>query len=73
RSRTRDAPHLLVHIKEDVPAILGLENGEKVKDMEINGKIRRFYYSDPFGADDRLVDIINDRACETVKRCTSKG
>jgi len=59
-----------VHIKEDVPEILGLSDGQKTKDMEVNGKVRRFFYSDPFGADDRLVDIINDRAKETVKKCT---
>jgi len=58
-----------VHIKEDVPEILGLSEGEKTKDMEVNGKVRKFFYSEPFGADDRLADIINDRAIETVEKC----
>jgi len=62
-----------VHIKEDVPEILGLAPGEKTKEMEINGKTRTFYYSEPFGPDDRLVDIINDRALETVDQCIEKG
>lgn len=55
-----------VHIKEDVPAILGLGPGEKVKKKAVYGIDRTFFYSDPFGADDRLAQIINERAEDSV-------
>lgn len=56
-----------VHIKEDVPEILGLSEGQKVKEMVVGGKIRRFFYADPFGADERLAQIINERAYASME------
>jgi sirohydrochlorin cobaltochelatase len=59
-----------VHIKEDVPEILGLEPGQTVKDMEVGGVMRRFVYAAPIGADNRLAALIEERAMEAVGACT---
>ena len=59
-----------VHIKEDVPEILGLEPGQTVKDMEVDGVMRRFVYAAPVGADNRLAALLEERAMEAVGACT---
>ncbi|MBI5680999.1 MAG: sirohydrochlorin nickelochelatase [Methanobacterium sp.] len=63
-----------VHTKQDIPKILGLNNGhddshghshghdhhheEEVEEIKFDGEI---IYTEPLGADLRLVDIIKDR------------
>jgi len=62
-----------VHTKQDIPHILGLDNGhkhshghdhghshgdEESEEIEFDGEI---IYTEPLGADPRLVDIIGDR------------
>lgn len=63
-----------VHTKQDIPHILGLDNGhehshghshghdhhheEEREEIKFNGEI---IYTEPLGADLRLVDIIKDR------------
>lgn len=62
-----------VHTKQDIPHILGLDNGhehshghdhshshdnEEDEEIEFDGEI---IYTEPLGADPRLVDIIGDR------------
>ena len=61
-----------VHTKQDIPHILGLDDGhshghdhghshheeEEQEEIKFNGEI---IYTEPLGADARLVDIIKDR------------
>jgi sirohydrochlorin cobaltochelatase len=60
-----------VHTKQDIPHILGLDDGhehghdhghshheEEVEEIEFEGEI---IYTEPLGADPRLVEIISDR------------
>ncbi len=62
-----------VHTKQDIPHILGIDNGdehshghghahshedEETEEIEFDGDI---IYTEPLGADPRLVDIIGDR------------
>ncbi|MCC7569255.1 MAG: sirohydrochlorin nickelochelatase [Candidatus Methanofastidiosa archaeon] len=59
-----------VHIKEDVPEILGLAPGETLTYREVGGVERRFIYAAPFGPDGRLATLIEERAMEAVAACT---
>ena len=65
-----------VHTKQDIPHILGLNDGhghshdhghshheEEVEEIEFNGEI---IYTEPLGADARLVDIIKDRVASAL-------
>lgn len=68
-----------VHTKQDIPHILGLNDGhkhshghdhghshheeEKVEEIEFDGEI---IYTEPLGADARLVDIIKDRVASAL-------
>jgi len=66
-----------VHTKEDIPHILGLNNGhkhshshghchshhEEDREIEFEGEI---IYTEPLGADPRLVDIIGDRVADAL-------
>ncbi len=67
-----------VHTKQDIPHILGLDDGhdhshgghdhshhddEEVEEIEFDGEI---IYTEPLGADPRLVDIINDRVVKAL-------
>ena len=66
-----------VHTKEDIPHILGLNNGhkhshshghchshhEEDREIEFEGEI---IYTEPLGADPRLVDIIGDRVANAL-------
>ncbi|MGP8022573.1 MAG: sirohydrochlorin nickelochelatase [Methanobacterium sp.] len=56
-----------IHTKHDIPHILGLDNDHKYshnhheevhEKIEFNGEI---IYTEPFGADQRLVEIIKDK------------
>jgi len=55
------------HIKNDIPKILGLNNKEKTIEKDVGGEIRKFYYSTPIGADDKLVDVIHFNAINTLE------
>jgi len=66
-----------VHTKQDIPNILGLNNGhdhshshghnhshqEEGEEIEFEGEI---IYTEPLGADPRLVDIIGDRVADAI-------
>jgi sirohydrochlorin cobaltochelatase len=66
-----------VHTKQDIPHILGLDNGhkhshshghghshqEEDEEIEFEGEI---IYTEPLGADPRLVDIISDRVADAL-------
>ncbi|MGB9936205.1 MAG: sirohydrochlorin nickelochelatase [Methanobacterium sp.] len=68
-----------VHTKQDIPHILGLDDGhehshghghdhshhdgEETEEIEFDGEI---IYTEPLGADIRLVDIINDRVVKAL-------
>ena len=68
-----------VHTKQDIPHILGLDNGhehshghdhghshedeEEQEEIEFEGEI---IYTEPLGADTRLVDIIKDRVASAL-------
>ena len=66
-----------VHTKQDIPHILGLDDGhehshghghshedeEEQEEIEFEGEI---IYTEPLGADARLVDIINDRVASAL-------
>ena len=63
-----------VHTKQDIPHILGLDDGhshghghsheeEEQEEIEFNGEI---IYTEPLGADARLVDIIKDRVASAL-------
>ncbi|MGV8144269.1 MAG: sirohydrochlorin nickelochelatase [Methanothermobacter sp.] len=56
-----------VHTKQDIPHILGLDDGkepshhhhdEEHEDIKFNGQI---IYTEPIGADSRIVDIVKER------------
>lgn len=56
-----------VHTKQDIPHILGLDDGhehshhhhgEEHEEIEFNGQI---IYTEPLGADSRMVDILKER------------
>lgn len=66
-----------VHTKQDIPHILGLDDGhdhghghnhshhddEEQEKIEFDGEI---IYTEPLGADPRLVEIINDRVAAAI-------
>ena len=65
-----------VHTKQDIPHILGLDDehaqdhghnhshdDEEVEEIHFDGEI---IYTEPLGADPRLVDIINDRVVKAL-------
>ena len=65
-----------VHTKQDIPHILGLDEGpehshdhghshheEEKEEIEFKGEI---IYTEPLGADTRLVDIIKDRVASAL-------
>ena len=63
-----------VHTKQDIPHILGLDDGhghdhghshheEEKEEIEFKGEI---IYTEPLGADARLVDIIKDRVASAL-------
>ncbi len=66
-----------VHTKQDIPHILGLDDGhshghdhghshddeEEQEEIEFEGEI---IYTEPLGADSRLVDIIKDRVASAL-------
>ena len=64
-----------VHTKQDIPHILGLDEGHEhghghshggeveVEEIEFKGEI---IYTEPLGADTRLVDIIKDRVASAI-------
>ena len=61
-----------LHTKEDIPFMLGLGKGRegasyldiKQEEIEFNGEI---IYIEPFGADQRIADIIRDRVEGALK------
>jgi sirohydrochlorin cobalto/nickelchelatase len=64
-----------VHTKQDIPHILGLDEGHEhshghshegeveVEEIEFKGEI---IYTEPLGADARLVDILKDRVASAL-------
>lgn len=63
-----------VHTKQDIPHILGLDSihdhghvhshhEEETEEIEFDGEI---IYTEPLGADPRLVDIIDDRVASAL-------
>lgn len=65
-----------VHTKEDIPHILGLDNGHDCShghshnhNDEVNEEILfdgEIIYTEPLGADSRLVDVIKDRVNNAI-------
>src|SRR5512145_198649 len=67
-----------VHTKQDIPHILGLDNGheghghghahshhnEEEEEIQFDGEI---IYTEPLGADSRLVEIIKDRVVNSLQ------
>jgi sirohydrochlorin cobaltochelatase len=55
------------HVDYDIPKILGLSKGEKIKIINSGNKKVKIIYSNPIGKDDRIVDILHDRIKESLK------
>jgi sirohydrochlorin cobalto/nickelchelatase len=66
-----------VHTKHDIPHILGLDdhdhftdhhshNNEEQEKIDYDGKI---VYTEPIGADKRIIDIIKDRINNALESC----
>ncbi len=55
------------HVDYDIPKILGLSKGEKIKIINSENKKIKIIYSNPIGKDDRIVDILRDRVEESLK------
>ena len=51
-----------VHILKDIPAIIGLEEGEKKGIFTLNGRTIPLLYADPIGSDPLLADLMMKNA-----------
>jgi len=51
-----------VHILRDIPAIIGLEEGEKKGSFTLNGRTIPLLYADPIGSDPLLADLMMKNA-----------
>jgi sirohydrochlorin cobaltochelatase len=47
-----------VHILKDIPAIIGLAEGEKKGSFPLNGRTIPLLYADPIGSDPLLADLM---------------
>ncbi len=47
-----------VHILKDIPAIIGLPEGEKKGNFNMNGRSIPLLYADPIGSDPLLADLM---------------
>jgi precorrin-8X/cobalt-precorrin-8 methylmutase len=56
-----------LHTITDIPRILGLENGQKQGKVSKGGHSVEIAYCEPIGADDRLADIVLDRAANALE------
>lgn len=57
-----------VHTLQDIPGILGLKEGESRTIHPLgNGKKVDILYCDPLGADERLLEILTERALTKMK------
>jgi sirohydrochlorin cobaltochelatase len=52
------------HLRRDFPKALGLNEGY----AEVNGKKIRVKIADPIGVDERVAEVLKDRALEAVKK-----
>lgn len=50
-----------IHITKDIPAEIGLKEGEKEAKMVVDGRTVVLRYCDPIGDDDRIALILADR------------
>ncbi len=55
------------HVDQDIPKILGMPAGARVWRIEAATKKVKVVLSDPIGADDRVVEILNDRIKEALR------
>ena len=58
-----------VHILKDIPAIIGLAEGEKKGSFALNGRTIPLVYADPIGSDPLLADLMvknAERALSTL-------
>ncbi|MCG7854319.1 MAG: sirohydrochlorin nickelochelatase [Methanoregulaceae archaeon] len=51
-----------VHILKDIPAIIGLAEGEKKGSFNLNGRTIPLLYADPIGSDPLLADLMMKNA-----------
>lgn len=54
-----------LHVTKDIPALLGLSESEEQKKIELPEDVE-IIYTQPFGEDERLVDVVLDRAREAL-------
>jgi sirohydrochlorin cobaltochelatase len=50
-----------IHITKDIPAEIGLEEGEREARMTVDGRTVVLRYCDPIGDDERIAHILADR------------
>ncbi|MGC9435992.1 MAG: sirohydrochlorin nickelochelatase [Methanomicrobiales archaeon] len=55
-----------MHINRDIPAILGLEEGEKLGEFALNGKNIPLLYASPIGSDPLLADLMLKNAHQVI-------
>jgi len=55
-----------MHINRDIPAILGLEEGQKQGTFALNGKHIPLLYADPIGSDPLLADLMLKNARQVI-------
>lgn len=56
-----------IHTLKDIPEVLGLEEGEKIRKIERDGKEMKLIYSDPIGFDDNILDLGMKRIRESLR------
>lgn len=57
-----------IHLTEDIPGEIGLNNGERETKMTVDGKIVTLRYCEPIGDDDRIAQILADRVRSRMKQ-----
>lgn len=55
-----------MHINRDIPAILGLEEGQKQGEFALNGKHIPLLYASPIGSDPLLADLMLKNAHRVI-------
>lgn len=55
-----------MHINRDIPAILGLEEGQKQGEFALNGKNIPLLYASPIGSDPLLADLMLKNAHRVI-------
>ncbi len=56
-----------VHILEDIPMLLGLENGTRKGTFEIKGRIVPLVYAEPIGNDPLLAQLMLKNARDAIR------